>query len=57
MNEEKYTRDPAKKSARRGRKKEDHKSTGSHGEKLKNDSSAETIVTKSVMGKKIIPFQ
>lgn len=40
MNEEKYTRDPAKKSARRSRKKEDHKSTGSHGEKLKNDSSA-----------------
>lgn len=40
MNEEKYTRDPAKKSARRNRKKEDHKSTGSHGEKLKNDSSA-----------------
>lgn len=40
MNEEKYTRDPAKKSARRSRKKEDHKSTGSHEEKLKNDSSA-----------------
>ena len=40
MNEEKYTRDPAKKSAGRSRKKEDHKSTGSHGEKLKNDSSA-----------------
>ena len=40
MNEEKYTRDPAKKSARRSRKKEDHKSIGSHGEKLKNDSSA-----------------
>jgi len=40
MNEEKYTRDPAKKSARRSRKKEDHKSTGSHGEKLKNDLSA-----------------
>ena len=40
MNEEKYTRDSAKKSARRSRKKEDHKSTGSHGEKLKNDSSA-----------------
>ena len=40
MNEEKYTRDPAKKSARRSRKKEDHKSTGSHGEKMKNDSSA-----------------
>lgn len=40
MNEEKYTRDPAKKSARRSRKKEDYKSTGSHGEKLKNDSSA-----------------
>lgn len=40
MNEEKYTRDPAKKSARRSRKKEDHKSTGSLGEKLKNDSSA-----------------
>ena len=40
MNEEKYTRDPAKKSARRSRKKEDHKSTGSHGGKLKNDSSA-----------------
>lgn len=40
MNEEKYTRDPAKKSARRNRKKEDHKSTGRHGEKLKNDSSA-----------------
>lgn len=40
MNEEKYTRDPAKKSARRSRKKEDHKSTGSLGEKLKNDLSA-----------------
>lgn len=40
MNEEKYTRDPAKKSARRSRKKGDHKSTSSHGEKLKNDSSA-----------------
>ena len=40
MNEEKYTRDPAKKSAGRSRKKEDHKSTGSHGGKLKNDSSA-----------------
>lgn len=40
MNEERYTRDPAKKSARRSRKKEDHKSTGSLGEKLKNDLSA-----------------
>lgn len=40
MNEEKYTRDPAKKSARRSRKKEDHKSTGSLGKKLKNDLSA-----------------
>lgn len=40
MNEEKYTRDPAKKSAGRSRKKEAHKSTGSHGGKLKNDSSA-----------------
>lgn len=40
MNEENYTRDPAKKSTRRSRKKEDHKSTGSHGGKLKNDSSA-----------------
>lgn len=40
MNEEKYTRDPAKKSTRRSRKKEDRKHTDSHGGKLKNDSSA-----------------
>lgn len=40
MNEENYTRDPAKKSTRRSRKKEDRKHTVSHGGKLKNDSSA-----------------
>ncbi len=40
MNEEKYTRDSAEKSARKGKAEGTSKSTDSHGSRLKNDSTA-----------------
>lgn len=58
MNEEKYTRNSAKKSTRKKKVNPDIHAGKSHGKKLKNDSSAARSYRDKIRyGKRIIRFQ